>query len=94
MTLPEFSELVARGIPPAADVKLLHALWADARGNWDLAHTIAQGVDGQDGARVHAYLHRKEGDFSNARYWYTRAGIDECRASLQEEWEELVRRCL
>jgi len=23
---------------------------------------------------VHAYLHRKEGDLANARYWYVRAG--------------------
>jgi len=25
-------------------------------------------------ARMHAYLHREEGDFDNANYWHGRAG--------------------
>ena len=29
-------------------------------------------------AWVHAYLHRKEGDLSNAGYWYRRAGKPVC----------------
>jgi MFS transporter, SET family, sugar efflux transporter len=33
--------------------------------------------------RVHAYLHRKEGDPSNAAYWYQRAGKPPCRSSLR-----------
>lgn len=41
--------------------------------------------------RVHAYLHRKEGDPSNAAYWYRRAGIGPFTGSLAEEWETLVR---
>jgi hypothetical protein len=35
---------------------------------------------------VHAYLHRKEGDESNAAYWYRRAGKPIARGSLDEEW--------
>ncbi len=30
--------------------------------------------EGVAGAWVHAYLHRKQGDTSNAGYWYERAG--------------------
>ena len=29
---------------------------------------------GNDAARVHAYLHRKEGDQDNAGYWYGHGG--------------------
>ena len=53
---------------------VLLALWWDAHGDWNKAHEIAQDVSGADGAWVHAYLHRREGDVSNAGYWYRQAG--------------------
>ncbi len=74
------------GLPP-----LLEALWWDARGDWDRAHQVAQGVEGAAGAWVHAYLHRKEGDLSNADYWYRRAGRARPVLSLEAEWEDLAR---
>jgi hypothetical protein len=39
---------------------------------------------------VHAYLHRKEGDASNARYWYRRAGKPAAAAGLSEEWRAIA----
>ena len=42
-------------------------------GDWQTAHKHAQAQDDATGAWVHAYLHRKEGDVANARYWYRRA---------------------
>jgi hypothetical protein len=39
---------------------------------------------------VHAYLHRKEGDESNARYWYARANTLISNQTLSEEWAALV----
>jgi hypothetical protein len=44
-------------------------------GNWDGAHKIAQ-QDETDATCcwIHAVLHKIEGDASNARYWYARAG--------------------
>jgi hypothetical protein len=39
---------------------------------------------------VHAYLHRKEGNVTNANYWYARAGRDFHRSALEAEWEALV----
>jgi hypothetical protein len=65
-------------------------MWHDARGEWDRAHTIAQDVEDVNGAWVHAYLHRKEGDLGNATYWYGRAGQDVARDSLDAEWERIV----
>jgi hypothetical protein len=82
-------------IPPGAkEVQqnpLLLALWHDHRGHWDTAHTIAQGIASTEGSVVHAYLHRVEGDLSNAQYWYSRAGRPMPELSLAEEWESLAR---
>ena len=60
--------------PPSGLTPALEALWWDAKENWDKAHDRAMTVEGPDGALVHAYLHRKEGDPDNAAYWYRRAG--------------------
>jgi hypothetical protein len=73
---------------------LLRALWHDARGDWDRAHRIAAAERTAMAARVHAYLHRKEGDSDNANYWYARADAERPRVSLRREWEALVRSLL
>lgn len=76
---------------PASDLSpLLQAVWWDAKGNWERAHEIAQNVSSRDGAWVHAYLHRKEGDASNARYWYNQAGKEMCASSEEAEWLNIV----
>ncbi len=38
------------------------------------AHTIFQETKGDLGAYWHGMIHRREGDFDNARYWFRRAG--------------------
>ena len=89
MTLEDFRlSLSAAEPPPVAPA--LRALWHDARGDWDAAHAVAQDVDDESGAWVHAYLHRKEGDIGNARYWYGRAGRPEATDSLDAEWNRIV----
>jgi hypothetical protein len=75
----------AEGLPP-----LLAALWHDARGEWTRAHELAQAVETPEGAWVHAYLHRKEGDLANADYWYRRAGRRRPEAPLDAEWAGIV----
>jgi hypothetical protein len=76
---------------PTAGLSLaLQALWWDAKGDWDKAHARAQERDDAAGMRVHAYLHRKEGDLSNAEYWYRRCGATPSVLTLDEEWEALV----
>ncbi len=52
----------------------LLALWWDAKGDWEKAHEVAQDVAGRDGAWVHAYLHRKDGDLVNAGIGIARRG--------------------
>ena len=89
MTLEEFTTSLSSATPPAM-APLLTALWHDARGEWDEAHRVAQDVDDKDGAWVHAYLHRKEGDLSNAAYWYRRAEQPVATDALDAEWRRLV----
>lgn len=68
----------------------LRAMWEDAKGNWNAAHAIAQDIDDQTGSWIHAYLHRKEGDLSNAGYWYRRAGKPVAHDTLADEWNRIV----
>jgi hypothetical protein len=68
----------------------LRALWLDARGDWDAAHECVEERADRDSMWVHAYLHRKEGDAANARYWYARAGKPPCAGTLDEECRALA----
>jgi len=90
MTFEEFTATLAAPSPPGGIPPALLALWHDGRGDWTGAHEIAQDVPDPDGARVHAYLHRKEGDLANAAYWYRRAGRPVASGPLQDEWRTLV----
>lgn len=90
MTLDQFKASAQQGSPPRGLPPSLVALWHDARGDWDAAHRVAQDVDDEDGAWVHAYLHRKEGDNANAGYWYRRAGRSPARGTLDDEWVTIV----
>jgi hypothetical protein len=80
--------------PPPGLSPALQALWHDARGDWDRAHASAQAGAGRDGAWVHAYLHRKEEDLSNAAYWYQRANRPTASGKLADEWAEIARTLL
>jgi hypothetical protein len=91
MTFADF--VAARELPPGTPAAL-RALWLEARGDWDAAHATAQEDDGGDGAWVHAYLHRKEGDAMNAGYWYRRAGRPAATGDLRAEWEQIARALL
>ena len=92
MTLDEFRSTLSGAAPPVGIPAPLLALWQDARGEWNMAHQIAQELPEADktGAWIHAYLHRKEGDLANAGYWYRRAGKPVPHDSLDEEWTRIV----
>ncbi len=75
--------------PPGVGVHLA-ALWWDAKGYWHRAHGCVDGATGRDAAWVHAYLHRKEGDLSNARYWYAQANQVVAKGPLAEEWTAIA----
>jgi hypothetical protein len=90
MTTEEFKETLKDNNPLEGTSELLKALWYDANGNWEMSHDIAQSINGKNGAWVHAYLHRVEGDIGNANYWYSMAGKTMPPGTLEEEWEDIV----
>lgn len=92
MTLEVFKSTLVHKEPAPELPGTLKALWYDAKENWEKAHDIAQEIDTPEGSRIHAYLHRKEGDLGNAGYWYRRAGKEmPGNSTLEEEWEQLVK---
>jgi hypothetical protein len=90
VTLSDFKRTFSDTQPPASLAPPLRALWHDAKGDWNAAHQVAQDIDDETGAWIHAYLHRKEGDLANAGYWYRRARKPECRESLEAEWDQIA----
>jgi len=91
MTFDKFQASLEQDEPPAGLSPYLTALWRDHRGDWKSAHEIVQEIEDRNAAWVHAYLHRKEGDEDNARYWYRQAGKSfPSNQSLDEEWKGLT----
>jgi hypothetical protein len=58
--------------PETLPSKHLRALWFDLNDDWDTAHRIVQAMSDINAMWIHAYLHRKEPDIWNAKYWYNR----------------------
>ncbi len=90
MELESFKATLGDELPPKGLGTALQALWRDGKGDWDGAHELAQVTTGAEGAWVHAYLHRKEGDLENADYWYERAGKERPWSSLANEWDSIA----
>lgn len=56
----------------------------------DESHTISQSIDTASGSFWHAIMHRREGDFSNAKYWFRNVGQHPTFAALSERAAELA----
>jgi hypothetical protein len=94
MTPAALRRSVSAAHPPAGLSPPLEALWHDARGDWATAHRIVMNAQSAAAAWVHAYLHRKEGDLDNARYWYRKAKRLEATGPLDDEWTAIVQALL
>ena len=90
MTYDEFILSIENDEQPNNMPVQLQALWYDAKGNWNKAHSLIDSLDDGTSCWVHAYLHRKEGDISNADYWYRKAQRQRPAYSLDEEWKNIT----
>jgi hypothetical protein len=90
MNFQAFQTSAALDTPPPGLSPLLLALWYAGKGDWNKAHELAQSQDDSQGAWVHAYLHRVEGDLGNAAYWYRQAGKAVPNIAVTVEWAEIV----
>jgi len=94
MQFEEFVKSTKSANPPKILNQYALSLWYDAKPDWESAHTIIQDIEDKKAAWIHAYLHRKEGDTSNAAYWYNRAGKSIPACSLEKEWEAIAKEVL
>ena len=93
-TVRQFTGSITSDRPPPGLEASLIGLWWDAKGDWDQAHKCVDHLEDQRGMRVHAYLHRKEGDLGNAAYWYRQVGRNVPDLTLEAEHDLLVKELL
>jgi hypothetical protein len=91
MTYDELVASLREDAPPHGASEPIRAIWLAKKGEWDGAHRLVDGIHTVMGSRIHAHLHRVEGDLSNAGYWYRRAGVEPETGTLEAEWEKLAR---
>lgn len=60
--------------PAQLGSEYLRAIWYDLHGDWNTAHNIVQQMSDGYAGWIHAYLHRKEPDIWNSKYWYRSCG--------------------
>ena len=90
MTFSQFIQSLENRTPPKEADPLLKALWWEKNGDWTQAHETTQEIHTKEASLVHAYLHRREGDLSNANYWYRTARVTPFKGTMDEEWNYLV----
>ena len=90
MQLNEFMQSIKEEAPLEGLSEPLQAMWHARKGDWETVHNIAQSISSELGSWIHAYLHRVEGDLSNAGYWYKRAGKPQFQGSTEAEADEII----
>ena len=82
--------LVVRPVARADDARCaLAGLWL-LHDELDRAHRIVQEIGSTSGSFWHAIVHRREGDFSNSKYWYARCREHPARRALDLDGPALV----
>jgi len=87
----QLDEALAQAGSTDAPGELIRAtilLWHD---HLDAAHGIVQDDETKDGSYIHAILHRREPDYSNARYWFRRVGQHPCFVELAKRSSALLK---
>jgi len=85
-----------RESPDRLATSAVAGLWLLA-GDLDASHEISQGDHSAEGSFWHGVMHRREGDFSNAKYWFRRVGrhdvVDQLARTDYGDPHRFVDRC-
>lgn len=73
---------------------LLEAVWHLKNNHWQKSHDIVENSNSEDAAWIHGLLHKQEGDEWNAGYWYSKAGINSPKVSLEVELEMIIEKLM
>jgi hypothetical protein len=63
-------------------VRFVRSLLLLAAGDLERAHILVQEASNADGTYIHGIVHRTEGDFDNARYWFRRTAVHPAAAEI------------
>jgi hypothetical protein len=84
-------DLFPHGAPrdPELAASCLSALWL-RHGFLDESHRLSQGIPSAEGSFWHGIMHRREGDYPNAKYWFRRVGSHPLFPDLQAAAREIA----
>ncbi len=57
----------------------------------DKSHSLSQDIHNPTGSYWHGIMHRMEGDYSNAKYWFRQAGVHSIHESLLAAAQEVCK---
>ncbi|MFO1062779.1 MAG: hypothetical protein U0892_02745 [Pirellulales bacterium] len=83
-TAEAVKRLLAGSVGSQLDRCAAAGLWLLA-GDLDASHSLSQEVHTKEGSFWHGIMHRREGDFENAKYWFHRVGRHSVLTSLAEQ---------
>jgi hypothetical protein len=63
-------------------VPFVRSLLLLTAGDLERAHLLVQEASSADGTYIHGIVHRTEGDFDNARYWFRRTAVHPAAAEI------------
>jgi hypothetical protein len=81
--VPELGRHIAALDAADGDTALQAGLYA-WNGELDASHRLSQSLETPLGSYWHGIMHRMEGDYGNANYWFARAGRHPIHEPLQE----------